>query len=68
MLPYTPLYPTEVKATARCEPASRIRLLAANVLMTSRAVQPLLTLVRQVEPDLVLLVERMPGGTSNSVP
>jgi endonuclease/exonuclease/phosphatase (EEP) superfamily protein YafD len=55
--PYTPLARTEAKTLASCEPDSRITLLVANVLIENREVGPLINLVEQVSPDLVLLVE-----------
>jgi endonuclease/exonuclease/phosphatase (EEP) superfamily protein YafD len=55
--PYTPLFKSEAKALASCEPESRIALLVANVLVENRDAAPLLALVERVNPDLVLLVE-----------
>lgn len=55
--PYTPLKATEVALTASCPATSRVRLLIANVLMTNRSAEPLLEYVRQLDPDVVLLVE-----------
>lgn len=57
ILPYTPIFPPEAKATASCEPESRIRLLVANVLKSSREIEPLLSLVGRLGPDVVILVE-----------
>lgn len=55
--PYTPLHSVEALDADQCEPKSRIRLLVANVLVDNRNAQPLLALVRDVDPDLVLLME-----------
>ncbi len=55
--PYTPLHADEVAVAASCDPASRVRLLIANVLMTNRTAEPLLDQVRRLDPDIVLLVE-----------
>lgn len=55
--PYTPLAHTEAKALVDCERESRVTLLVANVLVENRDAGPLLALVKQVSPDLVLLVE-----------
>lgn len=55
--PYTPLVGTEAEVAAGCEQDSRITLLVANVLIENRDARPLLALVEQVNPDLVLLVE-----------
>lgn len=55
--PYTPLHPTEAKATPECDAGSSVRLFVANVLLHNRDAMPLLSLVDEVSPDLVLLVE-----------
>lgn len=55
--PYTPLHPTQAKAVAECEAGSGIRLLVANVLIDNRDARPLLELVDEFDPDVVLLVE-----------
>lgn len=55
--PYTPLHSVEALDDDRCEPKSQIRLLVANVLIDNREAQPLLALVREVDPDLILLME-----------
>lgn len=57
IFPYTPLAPTEAKAAPECDPDARIDVLVANVLVTMRNAEPLLALVREVDPDVVLLVE-----------
>ncbi|HEX7720091.1 MAG TPA: endonuclease/exonuclease/phosphatase family protein [Woeseiaceae bacterium] len=55
--PYTPLHEPQAKVLGGCEGESRVSLLVANVLMENRDAAPLLALVEQVSPDLVLLVE-----------
>jgi len=55
--PYTPLYPTQAKAATACNDDSRVRLLVSNVLIDNRNAEPLLALVEEVDPDVVLLVE-----------
>lgn len=57
ILPYTPLWPVEVKA-CRAEPGPRtLSLLVVNVLMHNRRSDRLFTLIRAHDPDLVLAVE-----------
>jgi endonuclease/exonuclease/phosphatase (EEP) superfamily protein YafD len=55
--PHTPLHPVQVGVTPSCPANATVRLLTANVLMTNRQAEPLLEHVRQLDPDLVLLVE-----------
>ncbi len=55
--PYTPLHPIQVKLAARCNADSRLSLVAVNVLMHNRNAEPLLALIAEVNPDLLLLVE-----------
>ena len=55
--PYTPLVETQAKELASCSTDSRVTLLVANVLIENRTAAPLLALVKQVRPDLVLLME-----------
>ncbi|MCG6121492.1 MAG: endonuclease/exonuclease/phosphatase family protein [Microvirga sp.] len=57
ILPYTPLVETQAKQRASCAPDSRVTLLVANVLIHNRNSAPLLALVEEVDPDLVLLME-----------
>lgn len=56
MLPYTPLWPVEVRRTA-CAPGDRLRVMVANVLMTNREAPALLALVRERQPDVLVLLE-----------
>lgn len=55
--PYTPLAETEAKQLTSCSADSRVTLLVANVLIENRNAAPLLALVKEVSPDLVLLME-----------
>lgn len=57
ILPYTPLATPEVARSGDGEPASRIRLLIANVLMGNRRAEDFLALLRRADPDLILAVE-----------
>ncbi|MDH5823956.1 endonuclease/exonuclease/phosphatase family protein [Luteimonas sp. RD2P54] len=54
--PYTRLHPVEARACT--EPGhARIRLMTSNVLMTNRDAAPLLRLVRELKPDILVAVE-----------
>jgi endonuclease/exonuclease/phosphatase (EEP) superfamily protein YafD len=55
--PHTPLHPVQIALTPSCPANATVRLLTANVLMTSRRAEPLLEHVRRLGPDVVLLVE-----------
>jgi endonuclease/exonuclease/phosphatase (EEP) superfamily protein YafD len=57
VLPYTPLHPQPALRAPSCAPESTVSLLAANVLYSNRDAQPLLEMVAELEPDLVLLSE-----------
>ena len=57
IFPYTPLATPEVLMSRDCAPASRIRLLIANVLMDNRRAGDFVALVRRADPDLILAVE-----------
>ena len=57
IFPYTPLAPKEVADAQRGNGDASIRVLISNVLMENRRVGDLLALVREKEPDVVLLVE-----------
>ena len=57
ILPYTPLAPKEVQQARLRDPARCLRLLISNVLMESRSADRLLELIREKDPDLVLLLE-----------
>lgn len=55
--PYTPLFPDEVAGSRNGEDASRISLIVANVLYDNREVDAVLALIREHDPDMVLLTE-----------
>jgi endonuclease/exonuclease/phosphatase (EEP) superfamily protein YafD len=55
--PYTPLHSIQAKAAPDCDDDSRVRLLVANVLIENRDAETLFSLVDEVRPDLLLLVE-----------
>jgi|APTNR8051073442_1049403.scaffolds.fasta_scaffold07164_1 endonuclease/exonuclease/phosphatase (EEP) superfamily protein YafD len=55
--PYTPASPPQAEAVADCVEESRLGLLVANVLIDNETAEPLLDLVRRVEPHVLLLVE-----------
>lgn len=57
ILPYSPLVPKEVKTAEENTNTFRIKILSTNVLMTNRDYQPLLNLVRDKDPDLVVTLE-----------
>ena len=55
--PYTPLHPVEALAAPSCPSDSQVSLFIANVHIENRDAAPLLAQVRQLDPDIVLLVE-----------
>lgn len=55
--PYTPVWPRQMLATTACADGKRVRFLMANVLQDNRDSRTLLALVRETNPDLVLLTE-----------
>ncbi|MFN7147417.1 MAG: endonuclease/exonuclease/phosphatase family protein, partial [Myxococcota bacterium] len=56
ILPFTPLFPLEVKPAERAD-APRLRILLANVLQDNRDAAALLDEVARLDPDLVLAME-----------
>ena len=54
---YLPLYSKEVASAASCRPERSLSLLNANVLLTNRDYAPLLKLVAERRPDVLLLLE-----------
>ena len=59
-LPYTPLAAVQVESGEPCASPSTVRLLIANVEYDNHDSDRLLALVREVDPDVVLLLE--PGA------
>ncbi len=57
IIPYTRLYPKEVKVGALKGKGERIRILSSNVLETNRNAQGLIDLVRQHNPDIFVTLE-----------
>lgn len=57
---YLPIWPAEVAGSEQCLPDRHLRLLNANVLLTNRDYAALLALIRETDPDIVLLLE--PGA------
>jgi endonuclease/exonuclease/phosphatase (EEP) superfamily protein YafD len=57
MWPYTPLHPRQVKRADEHDAARTVSLLISNILQTNRDSGKLLALIREVDPDVVLVVE-----------
>ncbi len=55
--PYTAVWPRQMLAATACPDAGRVRFLMANVLQDNRNAQAVLELVRDTDPDVVLLTE-----------
>lgn len=57
IIPYTRLFPREVKRAVDCDPDNSIAILASNVLTPNRNAAALLELVRQYQPDILVTLE-----------
>ncbi len=57
MLPYTRLVRPQVQDSAQPDPANSVRLLFANVLQSNRDAAALREVVREADPDVVLVLE-----------
>lgn len=57
IIPYTPVFPKQVRDANKPNPANSISLLVANVWLPNREDEMLLKLVRAKDPDVVLFVE-----------
>jgi endonuclease/exonuclease/phosphatase (EEP) superfamily protein YafD len=57
LYPYTSLAPPNEIATETCAPGNRLRLLAVNIRMTNEHDNRLLSIVRQVDPDVAWFQE-----------
>ena len=57
IFPYTPIADTMSKSTQHPVADAQFSLMVANVLLDNTVRQPVLDLVREVEPDLVLFLE-----------
>jgi endonuclease/exonuclease/phosphatase (EEP) superfamily protein YafD len=54
---YFPPYPKQVESIEKCPPGRQVSLLNANLLMTNQDFGPLLKLVGERKPDVLLLLE-----------
>jgi endonuclease/exonuclease/phosphatase (EEP) superfamily protein YafD len=57
MYPYTPLSRKQVHLSERATPETTISLLISNVYMDNRNARPLLEIIREQDPDVILTVE-----------
>lgn len=57
ILPWTPLWPVQVKTAESNDSDKRITLLIANVLTPNRQAQALIDMIKQHQPDIVLTLE-----------
>ncbi|HET6602897.1 MAG TPA: endonuclease/exonuclease/phosphatase family protein [Xanthomonadaceae bacterium] len=58
--PYTPLYPKQMQASLAENDDNRLSLFIYNVLHDNREVEPLRRLIRETDPDVILLSEPTP--------
>ncbi|MDP9424227.1 MAG: endonuclease/exonuclease/phosphatase family protein [Pseudomonadota bacterium] len=56
-LAYFPPYPEQVESAEHCPPGRQISVLNANVLMSNKQYEELLRLVKERQPDVLLLLE-----------
>ena len=57
VLPYTLIWPHEVKTSKASDPDRQLSIITANVLQTNRNSAALLTLVSQHQPDILVTLE-----------
>ena len=57
ILPYTRLFPVEVKSASTADSQSVIRIMTANVLTPNRNAKALIELVRENTPDIIVTLE-----------
>ncbi|WP_404377551.1 endonuclease/exonuclease/phosphatase family protein [Vreelandella aquamarina] len=57
VLPWTRLWPVQVKSASNAPGDQKITLLIANVLTPNRTADKLLSMIRQYQPDIVLTLE-----------
>lgn len=57
ILPYTVLWPREVRATQNDDPERRLRILTSNVLASNRNADVLAHLIERYRPDVVVTLE-----------
>lgn len=55
--PFTPYFPKEVKKATRGSKDDRLRILSFNVLMTNDRAEDLVRMVREKNPDLLVVLE-----------
>jgi endonuclease/exonuclease/phosphatase (EEP) superfamily protein YafD len=57
MWPYTPLHPRQLKRVDRPDDGRSLSVLISNILMTNRDSGKLRALIREYDPDIILVVE-----------
>lgn len=57
IFPYLPVAPQQVEAAVSNDPDAQLRILVANVLQSNDNSEPLLALIDQLTPDVVVLCE-----------
>jgi endonuclease/exonuclease/phosphatase (EEP) superfamily protein YafD len=57
IVPYTPLFPVEVKPAYKAAGQPAIRIMAANVLTPNRNAKGLIQLIRENRPDILVTLE-----------
>ena len=57
IIPYTMIFPNEVKTSIGGQAANRIRIITANVLTTNRNTDGLIALIREHDPDVFVTLE-----------
>lgn len=57
IVPYTRIHKREVKPAGAVEPGRSISILNSNVLTSNRDARPLLSLVRELQPDILVTLE-----------
>lgn len=57
IIPYTRVFPNEVRAAVSSDPDERLRILTANVLTPNRNTEGLLALIREHQPDVFVTLE-----------
>lgn len=57
IVPYTRIFPNEVKAALGVDEAERIRILTSNVLAPNRNAEGLIAMIREHQPDVFVTLE-----------
>ncbi len=57
IVPYTRLFPVEVKTADTVDNKNRIKIITANVLMPNRNAEGLITLIHEYQPDILVTLE-----------